>query len=182
MAAGWSQESTRAHLAVWGDQNIQSQLDRGAKNKTVLRKIATSLCELSYMISSGKSAGQRYASIFFASHHKVTAICAQHLLAFWIVWVASVSEAQALNRVWQKWVESFWNSRTTNDHHTILFWQNPSTLCTWGFTTLFMELELCNNRPSQHTFWKTSIYKSCSIYTFILNTTCTFLHPKTVFS
>ena len=48
MAAGWSAEATRALLSVWGEQNIQSQLDGVVRNKVIYEKVAESLHELGY--------------------------------------------------------------------------------------------------------------------------------------
>ena len=48
MAAGWSTEATRGLLSVWGEQNIQSQLDGVVRNKIVYEKVAASLQELGF--------------------------------------------------------------------------------------------------------------------------------------
>ena len=48
MAAGWSTEETKALIGVWGDGNIQTQLDGVARNRIIYQKIATELAELGY--------------------------------------------------------------------------------------------------------------------------------------
>ena len=48
MAAGWSASATRALISVWGEQDIQKQLDRVVRNQVVYEKVAASLLELGY--------------------------------------------------------------------------------------------------------------------------------------
>lgn len=48
MAAGWSSEETRALVSVWGQANVQSQLDGVARNRTVFEQIAKELAKLGY--------------------------------------------------------------------------------------------------------------------------------------
>ena len=48
MACGWSPDATRALIGVWGEANIQKQLDGVARNKHVYEKISTSMRELGY--------------------------------------------------------------------------------------------------------------------------------------
>ena len=43
MAAGWSTEATRALIAIWGEENVQEQLDSVSRNRTIFEKIAASL-------------------------------------------------------------------------------------------------------------------------------------------
>ena len=39
MAAGWSVEETRALVGVWGQENVQSELDEVTRNRTVFERI-----------------------------------------------------------------------------------------------------------------------------------------------
>ena len=48
MAARWSAEATRALLSMWGEQNIQSQVDWVVRNKVIYEKVAENLHELGY--------------------------------------------------------------------------------------------------------------------------------------
>ena len=48
MAAGWSNEETRALVSVWGQANVQSELDSVARNRVVFQRIAGLLEELGY--------------------------------------------------------------------------------------------------------------------------------------
>ena len=45
--AGWSREATKALLLVWGEQDIQSQLNGMTRNKVVYEKVARSM-EMGY--------------------------------------------------------------------------------------------------------------------------------------
>ena len=47
-SVGWSVEETRALLGVWGDANVQSQLDGVVSNKIIYEKIVAALHELGY--------------------------------------------------------------------------------------------------------------------------------------
>ena len=38
MATGWSNNATRALLAIWGEENIQEQLDGVARNRDIYEK------------------------------------------------------------------------------------------------------------------------------------------------
>ena len=49
MAAGWSAEATKALLSVWGERNIQSQLDGVVRNKLIYGKVVESMCEMAYV-------------------------------------------------------------------------------------------------------------------------------------
>ena len=46
--AGWSCKATKALLSVWGEQDIQSQLDGVTRNKVVYEKAACSMKEMGY--------------------------------------------------------------------------------------------------------------------------------------
>ncbi|XP_011406090.1 PREDICTED: zinc finger and SCAN domain-containing protein 29-like [Amphimedon queenslandica] len=48
MAAGWSAEPTAALLAIWGDENVQKQLDGVARNRSIYEKISSKLKEKSF--------------------------------------------------------------------------------------------------------------------------------------
>ena len=48
MAAGWSTDATRALIAIWGEQNIQQNLDGVTRNKTIFEKIAAAMKEKGY--------------------------------------------------------------------------------------------------------------------------------------
>ena len=48
MAAGWSAEETRALVGVWGQQNVQSELDGVTRNRTVFERIAKEMRELGF--------------------------------------------------------------------------------------------------------------------------------------
>ena len=45
MATGWSNNATRALLAIWGEENIQEQLDGVARNRDIYEKISNCLSE-----------------------------------------------------------------------------------------------------------------------------------------
>ena len=44
----WMDVEVRAFLAVWGEENIQQQLDGAVRNKTVYQTIARKLRDLGY--------------------------------------------------------------------------------------------------------------------------------------
>ena len=48
MAAGWTTEITRALIAVWGQANVQNQLDGVVRNRTIYEKISRELAQLGY--------------------------------------------------------------------------------------------------------------------------------------
>ena len=48
MAAGWSMDATQALIAIWGEQNIQENLDGVSRNKTNFEKIAAFMKERVY--------------------------------------------------------------------------------------------------------------------------------------
>ena len=48
MAAGWSAEETRVLISIWGEENVQSQLDMVARNHIILENISAQLEEMGY--------------------------------------------------------------------------------------------------------------------------------------
>ena len=46
--ASWTPEVTRALVNVWGQANVQSQLEGVARNRTVYERVAKELRELGY--------------------------------------------------------------------------------------------------------------------------------------
>ena len=48
MAAGWDLAETKALLGIWGDADIQNQLDGIVRNKAIYQKVATAMAELGY--------------------------------------------------------------------------------------------------------------------------------------
>ena len=48
MAAGWTVNATRALIAIWGEQNIQENLDGVSRNKKIFEKIAEAMKEKGY--------------------------------------------------------------------------------------------------------------------------------------
>ena len=48
MAAGWSVEETRALVGVWGQANVQNELDGVTRNRVVYERIAKEMEELGY--------------------------------------------------------------------------------------------------------------------------------------
>ena len=43
MAGSWNVEETKALIAIWGQENVQSQLDRAHRNRDVYQRIAMEL-------------------------------------------------------------------------------------------------------------------------------------------
>ena len=43
--AGWSNDETKALLGIWGASEVQSQLDRVVRNRTIYEKVAPQLRE-----------------------------------------------------------------------------------------------------------------------------------------
>ena len=43
MAGVWTHEETRVLLGIWGDANVQRELDGIVRNKTIYQKIATEM-------------------------------------------------------------------------------------------------------------------------------------------
>ena len=48
MAAGWDYAETKDLLGVWGDADVQSQLDGIVRNKAIYQKVAAAMAELGY--------------------------------------------------------------------------------------------------------------------------------------
>lgn len=48
MAAGWTSEETSALVSVWGQTNVQNQLDGVTRNRNVFEKIAKEMAELGF--------------------------------------------------------------------------------------------------------------------------------------
>ena len=42
---GWSNDETKALLGIWGDSEVQSQLDGVVRNRTIYEKVAAQLRE-----------------------------------------------------------------------------------------------------------------------------------------
>ena len=48
LASGWTSVENRALLGVWGEADVQSQLDGVSRNRVIFEKIATSLREMGH--------------------------------------------------------------------------------------------------------------------------------------
>ena len=48
MAAGWTNEATRALVSVWSLENVQSELDGVARNRSIFERIARALAAKGY--------------------------------------------------------------------------------------------------------------------------------------
>ena len=48
MAAGWTMDETKALVGIWGAQDVQSQLDGVARNRSMFEKIATAMADLGF--------------------------------------------------------------------------------------------------------------------------------------
>ena len=48
MAAGWSAEETRELITMWGQENVQSQLDTVARNRVIFKNIVKELGKIGY--------------------------------------------------------------------------------------------------------------------------------------
>ena len=48
MAAGWTAEETGALISIWGQANVQNELDGVTRNRTVFEKIAKEMAELRF--------------------------------------------------------------------------------------------------------------------------------------
>ena len=46
MASGWTAEMTRALVSVWGQANVQSELDGVVRNRTIFERISRELKEM----------------------------------------------------------------------------------------------------------------------------------------
>lgn len=49
MAGSWNVEETKALIAIWGQENVQSQLDRVHRNRDVYQRIAMELEDTGYV-------------------------------------------------------------------------------------------------------------------------------------
>ena len=49
--AGWSADATRALVAIWSQENVQSQLDGVSRNKTIFERISRELSAKGYQKS-----------------------------------------------------------------------------------------------------------------------------------
>ena len=49
MAGSWNVEETKALIAIWGQENVQSQLDRVHRNRDVYQRIAMELEDNGYV-------------------------------------------------------------------------------------------------------------------------------------
>ena len=49
MAGSWNVEETKALIAIWGQENVQSQLDRIHRNRDVYQRIAMELEDAGYV-------------------------------------------------------------------------------------------------------------------------------------
>ena len=49
MAGSWNVEETKALIAIWGQENVQSQLDRAHRNRDVYKRIAMELEDIGYV-------------------------------------------------------------------------------------------------------------------------------------
>ena len=59
MAAGWTDAETKALIAVWGEADVQGQLDSVKRNKDIYQRIAAELSEQGW----SKSWKQRYRKV-----------------------------------------------------------------------------------------------------------------------
>ena len=48
MAGIWTHDETKALLGIWGDANVQRQLDGIVRNKSIYQKIASGMVSLGY--------------------------------------------------------------------------------------------------------------------------------------
>ena len=49
MAGSWNSEETKALIAIWGQENVQSQLERVHRNRDVCQRIAMELEDHRYV-------------------------------------------------------------------------------------------------------------------------------------
>ena len=59
MAAGWSAQETRVLVSIWGEADVQSQLDGVVRNKVVYEKIIYWLTSY-IVIAATQLSGSRY--------------------------------------------------------------------------------------------------------------------------
>ena len=71
MAAGWDFAETNALLGIWGDANIQDQLNGIVRNKAIYRKVATVLGPFSTLdpFSAASSTSNTLSSTCFSKCH-----------------------------------------------------------------------------------------------------------------
>ena len=50
--AGWTDDATKALLSIWGEHNIQDQLDGVKRNKYIYDKIASELTENGFQFTA----------------------------------------------------------------------------------------------------------------------------------
>ena len=48
MAAGWTTEETKVLIGVWGEANVQDQLDNVKRNRDIYERIASQLAAQGY--------------------------------------------------------------------------------------------------------------------------------------
>ena len=48
MAGSWSTEETRTLISFWGEESIQSKLDKAHRNRDVFERIAHEMSDLGY--------------------------------------------------------------------------------------------------------------------------------------
>ena len=78
IAAGWNFAETKALLGIWGDADVQNQLDGIERNKAISQKVATAIAALGYSRTwlqcrvKVKNLVQRYKEVsLLASSHKL---------------------------------------------------------------------------------------------------------------
>ena len=49
MAGAWSVEETKAFIAIWGQEHVQSQLDRVHRNRDIYERVAIELEDSGYV-------------------------------------------------------------------------------------------------------------------------------------
>ena len=64
MSAGWDLAETKALLGIWGDADIQNQLNGIVRNKAIYQQVATAMAELGY------SRTWRHAKLPVAQRHE----------------------------------------------------------------------------------------------------------------
>ena len=58
MASSWNTEETRTLIRIWGEESIQSKLDKVHQNRDVFERIAREINDVGYE-SHGNSVGQK---------------------------------------------------------------------------------------------------------------------------
>ena len=46
--SSWSDNEVRALISIWGEDNIQEELDGAVRNQVIFNNIATKMCERGY--------------------------------------------------------------------------------------------------------------------------------------